>query len=391
MHVKTLKLRQFRNYDALELHLAPGVNLFFGPNGSGKTNLLEAVHYCALGRSHRTAQDREVIARDAPMAACGVTMEKRDGVHDVAVKLLASGDKRKQIFLDGKKAQRLASLMGTLQCVMFAPEDLQLIKEGPSVRRRFLDMLLSQLSTGYFMALQRYQQALSQRNALLREMKLAPRSGQQGMCELWEDAMAQAASIILPARRRVCKQLTEEAGKRYRAITSREREQFALSYLCCVEEDANLQETMMQSWAKRREEDVRRGTTTFGLHREDLSLTIQGKDMRMFASQGQIRTAALALKLSELSIFREQTGESPILLLDDVMSELDLTRRTHLLDEIRGVQTLITCTDESDLAQQDKYIPYRVHMDDEGAAHVMTCAPHGEESPTAQLDDSFLS
>ena len=126
MRVKKLKLKQFRNYDALELTLDPGVNLFFGPNGSGKTNLLEAVHYCALGRSHRTAQDREVIARDCEMGACGVTMEKRDGVHDVAVKLLCAGEKRKQVFLDGKRTPRLANMMGMLQCVIFSPEDLML-------------------------------------------------------------------------------------------------------------------------------------------------------------------------------------------------------------------------------------------------------------------------
>ena len=153
--------------------MSPGINLLFGANGSGKTNLLEAVHYCALGRSHRTTQDKEVIARDQDMAACGVTLEKRDGTHDIAIKLLASGEKRKEVFIDGKRAPRLAQMMGMLQCVIFSPEDLDLVKGGPSVRRRFLDMLLSQLSTSYFTALQSYQQALNQRNSLLRSMKFS--------------------------------------------------------------------------------------------------------------------------------------------------------------------------------------------------------------------------
>ena len=200
MRVKKLKLKQFRNYDALELTLDPGVNLFFGPNGSGKTNLLEAVHYCALGRSHRTAQDREVIARDCEMGACGVTMEKRDGVHDVAVKLLCAGEKRKQVFLDGKRTPRLANMMGMLQCVIFSPEDLMLVKDGPSVRRRFLDMLLSQLSTQYFLALQSYQQALRQRNALLRQYRGVPVAADAFLP--WEEAMARAAAVIVPERRR---------------------------------------------------------------------------------------------------------------------------------------------------------------------------------------------
>ena len=234
MRVKKLKLKQFRNYDALELTLDPGVNLFVGPNGSGKTNLLEAVHYCALGRSHRTAQDREVIARDCEMGACGVTMEKRDGVHDVAVKLLCAGEKRKQVFLDGKRTPRLANMMGMLQCVIFSPEDLMLVKDGPSVRRRFLDMLLSQLSTQYFLALQSYQQALRQRNALLRQYRGVHVAADAFLP--WEEAMARAAAVIVPERRRCCLRLSREARERYRSISGREREALALTYESCLPE-----------------------------------------------------------------------------------------------------------------------------------------------------------
>ena len=390
MYIQKVKLKQFRNYDALELKLVPGVNLFFGSNGSGKTNLLEAVHYCALGRSHRTTQDREVIARDKELAACGVTLQKRDGLHEVAVKLVASGDKRKQVFIDGKRAARLAGLMGTLQCVIFSPEDLDLVKDGPSVRRRFLDMLLSQLSTSYFTALQSYQQALSQRNMLLRALKFSEsRRGAETM-DLWEDAMAKAAAIILPARRDCCERLAREAAKRYRAISGRDEEQFSLSYLSCIENSEQIGEHMASQWAQRREEDIRRGTTTFGLHREDIGLMIRGKDMRLFASQGQIRTAALALKLSELSVFQELAGEPPVLLLDDVMSELDLTRRTRLLDEIRGVQTLITCTDESDLGQREKYYPLHVSTNANGFAQVEALELADRKERMEALDDSFL-
>ena len=187
--------------------MSPGINLLFGANGSGKTNLLEAVHYCALGRSHRTTQDKEVIARDQNMAACGVTLEKRDGTHDIAIKLLASGEKHKQVFIDGKRAPRLAQMMGMLQCVIFSPEDLDLVKGGSSVRRRFLDMLLSQLSTSYFTALQSYQQALNQRNSLLRSMKFSDSRKNFDTLELWEDAMARAAAVILPARADCCQRL----------------------------------------------------------------------------------------------------------------------------------------------------------------------------------------
>lgn len=388
MRVKKLKLKQFRNYDALELTLDPGVNLFFGPNGSGKTNLLEAVHYCALGRSHRTAQDREVIARDCEMGACGVTMEKRDGVHDVAVKLLCAGEKRKQVFLDGKRTPRLANMMGMLQCVIFSPEDLMLVKDGPSVRRRFLDMLLSQLSTQYFLALQSYQQALRQRNALLRQYRGVPVAADAFLP--WEEAMARAAAVIVPERRRCCTRLSREAQERYRSISGREREAFALTYESCLPENANISDAVFRALESARGEDIRRGGTSFGPHREDLLLTIQGKDMRLFASQGQMRTAALAMKLSELAVFQQMAGEPPVLLLDDVMSELDLNRRKRLLDEIRGVQTLITCTDESDLNAQEKYVPWRVYTDAAGKAQVMACVHEEREQRLRELDDSFL-
>ncbi len=388
MRITKLKLKQFRNYDALELTLDPGVNLFFGPNGSGKTNLLEAVHYCALGRSHRTAQDKEVIARDREMGACGVTMEKRDGVHDIAVKLLASGEKRKQVFLDGKRSPRLAGMMGMLQCVIFSPEDLMLVKDGPAVRRRFLDMLLSQLSTQYFLALQEYQQALRQRNALLRQFRTAPVPAEAFLP--WEEAMARAAAVILPERRQCCLRLSREARQRYRAISGREREAFALSYESCLPEDVNVYQSVLKELAAGRVDDIRRGGASFGPHREDIRLTIQDKDMRLFASQGQMRTAALAMKLSELAVFQQLAGEPPVLLLDDVMSELDLTRRTRLLDEIHGVQTLITCTDESDLNAQEKYIPWRVSTDAKGSARVMACVQAEREQRLRELDDSFL-
>ena len=388
MRIKALKLKQFRNYDALELTLDPSVNLFFGPNGSGKTNLLEAVHYCALGRSHRTAQDREVIARDREMGACGVSIQRRDGVHDVAVKLLCAGEKRKQVFLDGKRIPRLAQMMGMLQCVIFSPEDLLLVKDGPAARRRFLDMLLSQLSTQYFLALQGYQQALRQRNALLRQFRQGPVPAAAFLP--WEEAMARAAAVIIPQRRACCQRLFQEAQTRYQSISGREQERFALTYQGCLDPAEEIIPAVMARLEQLRGEDIRRGGTSFGPHREDLLLTIQQKDMRLFASQGQMRTAALAMKLSELSVFRQLSGEAPVLLLDDVMSELDLNRRTRLLDEIRGVQTLITCTDESDLNAQEKYVPWRVSTDATGCARVMACVHEEREQRLRALDDDFL-
>ncbi|MBQ8201632.1 MAG: DNA replication/repair protein RecF [Clostridia bacterium] len=369
MIINTLKLRDFRNYGEIELTPHPGVNILFGQNGSGKTNLLEAIHYCALGRSHRTSQDREVVRKGAEMAAVGVQLHKSGVRMDVQVKLTPGEIRKKAIFVDRKRANRLSDLMGHVQCVIFSPEDLMLVKEGPSVRRRYLDMMLSQLSTAYFTALQQYQKALDQRNALLRDAKKGGRLD-QSMMEAFEDVMAAQCAVIIPLRRRMVARTAEVAEAKYMAISGRPHEKFSMCYACCVPEQAEVVGYVRESLQKGRQEDLYRGGTGFGVHREDINLTLNGREMKVFASQGQIRTAALSMKLAQLAVFRSETGEAPILLLDDVMSELDMTRRTRLLEEISGVQTFITCTDESDLDGCRERRSYQVSMDLDGFAHV---------------------
>lgn len=245
-----------------------------------------------------------------------------------------------------------------------------LVKEGPSIRRRYLDMMLSQLSTGYFTALQQYQKALDQRNALLREGKKSGRMDAT-LLDAFEEAMADQAGIIVPLRRRMIAQTAEFARERYTAISGRENEPFAMTYVCSVPASADAATHTRETLRKGRQEDMFRGGTGFGVHREDIALTLKERDMKVFASQGQIRTAALSMKLAQLHVFQQETDEAPILLLDDVMSELDMTRRTRLLEEISGLQTFITCTDESDLEGCHERRSYRVHMDDAGFAQVM--------------------
>ena len=384
MVIETLKLRDFRNYGSIELHPHPGVNILFGQNGSGKTNLLEAIHYCALGRSHRTSQDREVVRKGADAAAIGVQMRKNGVRMDIQVKLTPADLRKKTIFVDRKRAARLSDLMGHVRCVIFSPEDLMLVKEGPSLRRRYLDMMLSQLSTGYFTALQQYQKALDQRNALLREAKKGARLD-AAMIDAFEEAMAAQAAIIVPLRRRLVAQAAEFAQERYASISGREHEKFAMNYVCCVPDQADVVAHTRNTLKQARQDDMFRGGTGFGIHREDIALTLNGRDMKVFASQGQIRTAALSMKLAQLHVFQHETGEAPILLLDDVMSELDMTRRTRLLEEISGLQTFITCTDESDLEGCRERRSYQVSMDAEGFAHIMEKS--AGESITTTEDD----
>lgn len=369
MIIENLKLHDFRNYEELNLAPHPGINILFGQNGSGKTNLLEAVHYCALGRSHRTSLDREVVRKGAGMAACGVQVRKGGVKVDVAVKLTPGESRKKQVFLERKRADRLSDMMGKLQCVIFSPEDLMLVKEGPSIRRRFVDMMLSQLSTSYFLALQQYNKALEQRNAILKEIKRGTHCD-AGMLDAFEDAMARPCETIISLRRQMVTQVADCAAKKYRAISGREQESFGLRYACCLQKGDDIVHQVKDALRKNRQEDVFRATTTFGIHREDLALTLSGREMKLFASQGQIRTAALSMKLAQLEVFRQQTGEAPVLLLDDVMSELDMTRRTRLLEEISGVQTFITCTDESDLDGCRERRSYQVSTDENGKAKI---------------------
>lgn len=365
MRIDTIKLRDFRNYTYVEMQPHPGVNLLFGQNGSGKTNLLEAIHYCALGRSHRTSLDREVVRKGAEAGACGVTVQRADGRCEVSVKLTPGEPRKKQVFIDRKRALRLSQLMGRVQCVIFSPEDLQLVREGPTIRRRYVDMLLSQLSPGYFIALQQYQKALEQRNAILRDAKKTGRL-QADMMEVFEQAMAQPCEIIIPLRRRMIAKVASIAGSKYDAISGREGEHFTMSYDACLKEDGCIAQQMRERLKQSRQEDVLRGVTCFGIHREDIALYLNGREMKLFASQGQVRTAALSMKLSQMEIFQQETGERPILLLDDVMSELDMTRRKHLLEEIQNTQTFVTCTDESDLEGCHERRSYRVSLAEGG-------------------------
>ncbi len=385
MYIESMKLRDFRNYTETELAPHPGINLLFGQNGSGKTNILEAIHYCALGRSHRTSQDREVVRKGQTAAAVGVTVRRKEGRHDVAVKLTPMGPKHKHVFVDKKRASRISDMMGLVQCVIFSPEDLMLVKDGPAVRRKFLDMMISQVSTTYFIALQQYQKAMDQRNAMLREVKRGGRMDQT-MMDAFEQSMAEQGAVIHRFRREMLDKLASLSAEKYMSISGRDGEAFCMTYKECASGEHFVEDARRQL-AQSRQDDAFRGVTSFGVHREDILLTLMGREMKLFASQGQIRTATLSMKLAQMALFEEISGETPILLLDDVMSELDMTRRKRLLKEISGGQTFVTCTDESDLEGCDERRTYLVKLQPDGAANITqtnngeSIAENNEEEP----------
>lgn len=341
MRLTALRLRDFRGYGQVMLSPPEGVTVLVGENGAGKTNLLEAVHLCCLGRSHRTSADKEMIRRGQETAAVQLTVERRDGRHEVGVRLFENARRRKVVYVNGKTVSRLGELMGHATCVIFSPEDLALVKEGPQVRRRFLDMLLSEEQKAYFYALQTYMTALKQRNALLKQGDLRSLSA-------WDEQLAAAAAPVVRLRRAACEQLHQRSATHYRYIGGREEESFSLRYRGALAESEQVENDMLAGLRASRDEDIRRETTCFGPHRDDLDLTLMGEPIRAFGSQGQMRTAALAMKLAAFDLLEAHQGEPPLLLLDDVLSELDPDRRRRLIARIGRAQALLTCTDQAD-------------------------------------------
>jgi len=360
LRVTQIELRNFRNYIHAGLSPDPRLTVLTGPNAQGKTNVLEALHLCCLGRSHRTTHDRELITWGQERCSVKVAVRRRDGLHEAAVFLHRGDTKRKQVQVNGKQAVRIGELIGHFHGILFSPEDLSIVKDGPGERRRFLDMELSQLRPVVFYALQRYARALSQRNNLLRELQKSP--ALRATLDVWDEQLAEAGAALVVHRRSYIEALAAQAQKNYAAIAG-EREPLVVRYVTQIDADGDQQALaalFLARLLKAREEDIRRGATSVGPHRDDLRLLLGDRDARVYGSQGQQRTVVLSLKLAELDVVRAERGENPVLLLDDVMSELDPYRRRQLVERIAGVQTIITCTDPSDLGGAQPGAVYRV-------------------------------
>ncbi len=334
MRITRLKLANYRNYEGLDLEPHPGLTLLFGDNAQGKTNALEAVYLCAAGRSHRTNHDSELVMRGKEAAYIRADVLRGGIERRIEVRLMRNG--RKQIRIDGAAIARMGDLMGCLNAVLFSPEELALVKEGPNARRRFLDVLLCQTSRAYFYSLVSYQRALSQRNALLKEGK---GEGKSFFCQLevWEEQLALHATALHSSRKSAMEQIAPAAAAMHNRIAGNS-EALSLRY----RGDLYGRE-LKEALAASREDDLRRKLTGRGPHRDDFSVLVNGADLRAFGSQGQQRTAALSIKLAEAACMEQMSGEQPVLLLDDVLSELDAGRQKRLMDAVSGCQVLLTC------------------------------------------------
>ena len=344
MVITRAQLKNFRSYEACELTPCEGVNVLLGDNGQGKTNVLEALYMCCTGRSHRTRQDRELIRWGADFAAVKAGAARRDGSHEVELVLPALG--RRRIRVAGQEVSRSGELMGHVTGVLFSPEDLRTVKDGPAERRRFVDMALSQIRPAYYYALQRYNRALKQRGEALKAITARP--ALMAMLDSWDEQLAAAGAELMRHRRAYIERLSAVAGQTHRGIAD-DKERLELKYLPSVTAGDDARSNLEALFAAR-ETDLRRLTTSVGAHRDDVLILVDGRDVRAFGSQGQQRTAALSMRLSELDVMREELGEWPMLMLDDVMSELDPGRRRQLVSHLAGIQTFITCTDAEDLA-----------------------------------------
>jgi len=335
VHIKKFSAAGFRNLKTQCL-LSPDINVIFGDNAQGKTNLLEAIYFCAFGRSLRARADGELVAWGEDAAQIRLETQRGGISSTLDARLETMGRKTsKYISIDFLPVKHMKDLFGRLLVVMFSPEDLRLIKAGPAERRRFMDMEICQLSPVYYNDLREYHRALKQRNALLKILQ-KDRS-QSDSLSVWDEQLKKYGTRIMKTRTAFVKKISEIAAEIHKNITS--GEVLALEYKSSV--DADSYAAVLKN---SRERDIQRGTTCEGIHTDDIEFTINDVSARHFGSQGQQRTAALSAKLAEIEIIRESTGETPILLLDDVLSELDKNRQKFLFRQISNLQTIITCT-----------------------------------------------
>ncbi len=340
MHIKHIELTDFRNYERLKMDFHQNVNLILGNNAQGKTNLLEAIYITSIGRSFRTNRDSELVRFGQKAARICVEAEKE--IAGTSVEITIKKDSKKSVKKDGVNIKKTSQLLENILIVIFSPEDLKIVKDEPEKRRRFIDRELCQIQPRYYDSLSNYKKTLQQRNAYLKEERIDP-----SMLDLWDLQLAKYGARIMEMRDRFIKEISVFSGAIHSSITAG-RETLFLEYnpnVALTDDREQLEGFFYDEIKRAFPDDCRHRTTTRGPHKDDLSFYVGGINMRSFGSQGQQRTCALSLKLAELNLIKEETEEDAILLLDDVMSELDLQRQEYLIKTLKENQLFITTTD----------------------------------------------
>ena len=336
MFVSKVELRDYRNYNNIIVELDSGINILYGENAQGKTNFIEAIYFAAIGRSHRTNYEKELIAFDKKAAGIRIFIEKGSFTDRIDVSVKKEG--KKEVAVNGINVKKLAELFGSLYSVIFSPEDLSLVNGSPSARRRFMDMEICQLYPIFYFELGQYCKILKQRNSLLKEISKKRNTYELNeMLNIWDEQIVEHGIKIINYRKEFIKKINEIANVIHKGIS--EKEELRIDYKNNVESS-----DYMEKLRKNRERDILMGTTSIGVHKDDISFFLNGIDARMYGSQGQRRCVSLSLKLAEIEMIKSETSKSPVLLLDDVFSELDKGRQRALVNKIGGIQTIITCT-----------------------------------------------
>lgn len=334
MYVSSIELKNYRNYESASIHFQDGINILYGDNAQGKTNILESLYVCATTKSHRGSKDKELIRFQEKEAHIRMMVNKKGIDHKIDMHLRTH--KGKGAAIDGIMIKKSSELLGMVHMILFSPEDLSIIKNGPGERRRFLDMELCQLDKIYMSHLTNYNKALNQRNSLLKQI-----SFQKDLIEtldIWDQQMVKYGENIIKIRDTFVREMNGIISSIHEKLTGG-REHLFLKYEPSVGTDL-----YEENLRKRREQDIRILSTGIGPHRDDINFLVDGMDIRRYGSQGQQRTAALSLKLAEIALVERRIKEKPVLLLDDVLSELDGKRKNYLMESISGIQTIITCT-----------------------------------------------
>ena len=342
MWIKKIKINNFRNYKSQEINLEKNINIFYGENAQGKTNIIEAIFLSSMGKSFRAKKDKEMIMLGEEKSNIEIEYEKTDRDGKIKIEL---GNK-KIVYINGIKIKKLSELLGKINVVIFTPDDINILKGGPQNRRRFLDIMISQLRPNYMYNLNLYLKTLEQRNNYLRQIK--EENKDENMLDIWDEELSNYAINIYNYRKEFIEKIKNKIKNIHSEITNN-KEEIEIEYLSeCISK-----EKYLELLKQRRKLDIIKGYTTKGIHRDDFNIYINKKELGIYGSQGQHRTAILSLKLSELNIVKDEIGESPILLLDDFMSELDEKRRKNFLEKINDVQVIITCTEKIDIENKE--------------------------------------
>ncbi|MDD4834291.1 MAG: DNA replication/repair protein RecF [Lutispora sp.] len=353
MNIESIFLLNYRNYSEQYIKLDPGINIFYGENAQGKTNIVEAVYLLTMGKSHRTQRYNEMVKWDENDSRICIKFKKDD--FDYNIDFVMKRNQKKQIKVNGIRLEKLSDILGKLNTVIFSPDHMKIIKEGPSERRKFIDSILSQTKPKYYYNINQYLKVLAQRNMLLcneKNIEVIEKT-----LDIWDHQLIEYGSKIIVDRQIFIDGIDKKAWKINKELSGG-REDFHLKYMPSTGggkyEINDIKKDFEKKLIDARAYDMRRKMTNYGPHRDELSLFINEKEVRNYGSQGQQRSALLSLKISEMDYIKDETGTTPVLLLDDVFSELDKNRQGFLISFIKNVQVIITCTEYENLYLGDK-------------------------------------